>query len=123
MKRHVLLFSLAAFVGTLPAAHGALLVGVLPLATALYTALRGHERPSRGFWGMAVLGSSLVAAYALVQGGGALHMGDLLVFGAVAAAGRASRHGLSENTVRPFSWQRYTSCAAAGRADAAMAPS
>ncbi|MGG7604122.1 DMT family transporter [Massilia sp. BKSP1R2A-1] len=71
---------------TLPAFHGALLVGVLPLATALYTALRGHERPSRGFWGMAVLGSSLVAAYALVQGGGSLHMADLLVFGAVACA-------------------------------------
>jgi drug/metabolite transporter (DMT)-like permease len=71
---------------TLPASHGALLVGVLPLATALYTALRGHERPSRGFWGMALLGSGLVAAYALVQGGGALHLADLLVFGAVACA-------------------------------------
>ncbi|SFD45927.1 DMT family transporter [Massilia yuzhufengensis] len=71
---------------TVPAAHGALLVGVLPLATALYAALRGFERPSRGFWGMALLGSALVAAFALAQGGGALHVADLLVFGAVAAA-------------------------------------
>lgn len=71
---------------TLPASHGALLVGVLPLATALYSALRGHERPSRGFWGMALLGSGLVVAFALVQGGGALHLADLLVFGAVACA-------------------------------------
>lgn len=71
---------------TLPAAHGALLVGVLPLVTALYAALRGHERPSRGFWGMALLGSSLVIAFALAQGGGSLHRADLLVFGAVAAA-------------------------------------
>lgn len=71
---------------TLPAAHGALLVGVLPLVTALYAALRGHERPSSGFWGMALLGSSLVVAYALAQGGGSLHLADLLVFGAVVAA-------------------------------------
>lgn len=71
---------------TLPAAHGALLVGVLPLVTALYAALRGHERPSTGFWGMALLGSGLVVAYALVQGGGSLLPADLLVFGAVVAA-------------------------------------
>ncbi|WP_020654175.1 DMT family transporter [Massilia niastensis] len=69
---------------TLPASHGAVLVGVLPLATALYAALRGHERPSRGFWWMALLGSSLVAAFALLQSGGTLHLADLLMFGAVA---------------------------------------
>lgn len=71
---------------SLPASHGALLVGVLPLVTALYAALRGHERPSRGFWGMALLGSSLVVGFALAEGGGSLHPADLLVFGAVAAA-------------------------------------
>lgn len=71
---------------TLPASHGALLVGVLPLVTALYSALRGFEQPSRGFWVMALLGSSLVIAFALVQGGGNLHRADLLVFAAVASA-------------------------------------
>jgi drug/metabolite transporter (DMT)-like permease len=71
---------------TMPSAHGALLVGVLPLATALYAALRGFERPSRGFWAMALLGASLVAAFALSQDGGSLQRADLLVFGAVAAA-------------------------------------
>lgn len=71
---------------TLPASHGALLVGVLPLVTALYSALRGFERPSRGFWGMALLGSSLVIAFALFQGGGALLPADLLIFAAVASA-------------------------------------
>jgi drug/metabolite transporter (DMT)-like permease len=71
---------------TLPAAHGAVLTGVLPLATAAYATLRGHERPSPGFWLMALLGAALVAAFALVQGGGALQPADLLVFGAVAAA-------------------------------------
>lgn len=71
---------------SLPAAHGAVLVGVLPLATALVAALRGDERPSTGFWMMAVLGAALVVGFALRQGGGALHLADLLMFGAVAAA-------------------------------------
>ena len=68
-----------------PAAHGAVLAGLLPLATALYTALRGDERPSPAFWLMAVLGAGLVVAFALSQGGGALHAADLMMFGAVAA--------------------------------------
>lgn len=76
---------------SLPAAHGAVLVGVLPLCTALYAALRGFERPSRGFWGLALLGSSLVAAFALRQGGGHLQRADLAMLAAVglAAAGYA----------------------------------
>jgi len=77
----------------LPAAHGAVLVGVLPLATALYAALRGFERPSAGFWGMALLGSGLVLAFALGQGGGTLHRADLLMFGAVAAAAAGYAEG------------------------------
>ncbi len=71
---------------TLPASHGALLAGVLPLITALYSALRGYERPSRGFWAVAVLGSSLVVGFALAQGGGHFQPADLLMFGAVASA-------------------------------------
>lgn len=88
---------------TLPASHGALLVGVLPLVTALYAALRGFEQPSRGFWVMALLGSSLVVAYALAQGGGSLHVADLLVFGAVlsAAVGYAEGGRLSRSLGGP----------------------
>jgi drug/metabolite transporter (DMT)-like permease len=84
---------------TLPASHSALLVGVLPLMTALYAALRGYERPSAGFWLMALLGSGLVVAFALAQGGGSLHLADLLVLGAVAAAavGYAEGGRLSRN--------------------------
>jgi len=76
---------------SLPAAHGAVLVGVLPLCTALYAALRGFERPSRGFWGLALLGAGLVAAFALLQGGGRLQRADLAMLAAVglAAAGYA----------------------------------
>ena len=84
---------------TLPASHGAVLVGVLPLATALFSALRGHERPSAGFWSMAALGSALVAGFALRQSGGSLHLADLAVFGAVllAAMGYAEGGRLSQS--------------------------
>ena len=68
-----------------PASHGAVLAGLLPLMTTLYAALRGDERPSTGFWAMSVLGAALVVGFALSQGGGALHAADLLMFGAVAA--------------------------------------
>ena len=68
-----------------PASHGAVLAGLLPLMTALYSAMRGDERPSAAFWLMAVLGATLVIAFALSQGGGALHLADLLMVLAVAA--------------------------------------
>ncbi|MEO7577241.1 MAG: DMT family transporter [Massilia sp.] len=71
---------------TLPAAHGAVLVGILPLATAAFSALRGNEKPSIGFWLMALLGSGIVVGFALRQSGGSFHQADLLMFGAVALA-------------------------------------
>jgi drug/metabolite transporter (DMT)-like permease len=71
---------------TLPASHGAVLVGILPLATAVTAALRGKERPSAGFWIFALLGTALVVGFALRQSGGSFHRADLLMFGAVALA-------------------------------------
>jgi drug/metabolite transporter (DMT)-like permease len=71
---------------TVPASHGAVLVGVLPLATAAFSALRGNEKPSRGFWIMALAGSALVVAFALHQSGGRFHQADLLMFAAVLLA-------------------------------------
>jgi drug/metabolite transporter (DMT)-like permease len=83
---------------TLPAAHGAVLVGILPLATAVFAALLGGEKPSTGFWIMAILGSALVAGFALRQSGGSLHLADLAVFLAVllAAMGYAAGGRLSQ---------------------------
>ena len=71
---------------TLPASHGAVLVGILPLATAAFSALRGNEKPSAGFWVMALIGSALVVAFALHRSGGSFHVADLLMFGAVILA-------------------------------------
>ncbi|MES2070603.1 MAG: DMT family transporter [Pseudomonadota bacterium] len=76
-----------------PASHGAIVLGILPLATALFAALRFHERPSLGFWIMALLGSGLVVAFALQQGGGSFHMADLALFAAVIAAAMGYAEG------------------------------
>ncbi len=69
-----------------PASHGAVVIGLLPLATAVAGALIAHERPSRLFWLCATFGSAVVVAFALWQGGGAPHPADLLLLVAVAAA-------------------------------------
>ena len=84
---------------TVPASHGAVIVGILPLATAVYSALRGNEKPSAGFWLFAVAGAALVAGFSLRQSGGSLHRDDLLIFVAVllAAVGYAEGARLSRS--------------------------
>lgn len=70
-----------------PAAHGAVIIGLLPLATALAGAWIAHERPSRIFWWSAALGSAVVVAFAFWQGGGWPQPADaLLALAAIAAA-------------------------------------
>lgn len=69
-----------------PASHGAVVIGLLPLATAVAGALLAHERPSARFWACAVAGSAVVAGFALWEGGGALQLADLLLVGAVISA-------------------------------------
>jgi len=69
-----------------PAAHGAVVIGLLPLATAMAGAWIAHERPSRLFWLCATFGSAVVVGFALWQGGGAPQPADLLLVLAVASA-------------------------------------
>jgi drug/metabolite transporter (DMT)-like permease len=69
-----------------PAGHGAVVIGLLPLATAAAGAWLAHERPAPRFWLCAMLGSAVVVAFAVWQGGGTLHLADLLLVGAVASA-------------------------------------
>ena len=70
-----------------PAAHGGVVLGVLPLATAAGGVLFARERPSAGFWVLAALGSAAVVVFSLWDGGGSIHAADILLFVAVAAAG------------------------------------
>ncbi len=69
-----------------PAAHGAVVSGLLPLATSLAGVWLAHERPSPRFWACALFGSAVVVVFALWEGGGAVQPADLLLAGAVAAA-------------------------------------
>src|SRR5262245_43227260 len=69
-----------------PAAHGAVVIGLLPLATAVAGALIAHERPSSLFWLCAIFGSAVVVGFALWQGGGKPHPADLLLVLAVISA-------------------------------------
>lgn len=71
---------------SVPAAHGGVVLGILPLATTAAAALLARERPSLGFWIASAVGTVLVATFALRDGGGArFAAGDLLLLGAIAA--------------------------------------
>lgn len=66
-----------------PAGHGAIITGLLPLATAVFAAWFGRERPSPAFWVSAAVGSALVIAFALWQGAGGLQHADWLLLAAM----------------------------------------
>src|SRR6201996_4220454 len=79
-------FLMALAVQTVDASHGGVVMGALPLATALAAVLITHERPKPMFWIASVAGAALVVAFALRQGGGTFSSGDLLLFAAVAVS-------------------------------------
>lgn len=66
-----------------PASHGAIVTGLLPLATAVFAAWFGRERPSPAFWLSALAGSALVVGFAVWQGAGGLQHADWYLFAAV----------------------------------------
>ena len=68
----------------LPAADAAVIVGLLPAATAVVAVLRAGERPSRAFWGACAFGLFAVLLFAVSQGAGLVpDRGHLLVLLAV----------------------------------------
>lgn len=81
-----------------PASHGGVVLGILPLATAIVGAVIGDERPSIYFWVVSVVGAGLVVSYALIQGSGGIHIADVALLGAVfsAAIGYAVGANLSK---------------------------
>ena len=89
------------------AVHASVIVGVLPLATALVGAWLHRQRPSAGFWTCAAAGSALVVAFALHKAGGLTpHAADLLLLAAMACAAvgygygaRLSQHMRAEHVI------------------------
>jgi drug/metabolite transporter (DMT)-like permease len=52
---------------SVPAAHGGVVLGIMPLATAGAAAVAARERPSAGFWLASLAGAGIVLAFVLSQ--------------------------------------------------------
>lgn len=77
------------------ASHGAIVIGALPAATAVFAVLRGGERPSGRFWLAAAASFAAVLAFVAVSGGfgGGLAWSDLWLLGAVVLCGLGYAEG------------------------------
>lgn len=81
---------------TVPASHGGIVLGALPLSTALIGTFLSRERPSLQFWTVSVAGFVAVATFSFLTHGGMgmeLYMGDLALLGAVVMAGLGYAQG------------------------------
>jgi drug/metabolite transporter (DMT)-like permease len=93
---------------TSDAAHGAVVIAVLPAATALAAVARAGERPGLAFWLAAGAGLAIVLAFVLHEASGALTAADLfLLLGtALCALGYAEGGALARDLggARTISW-------------------
>jgi drug/metabolite transporter (DMT)-like permease len=97
-----LLTSLALEVQT--AAHGAVVIAILPAATAVAAVKRAHEHPSRAFWLAAWAGLVAVLVFVIAQEGvSGVQAGDLFLLAAVVlcAIGYAEGGALSRTLGGP----------------------
>ena len=76
-----------------PAAHGSVVIALLPAATAVMAVLRAGERPSLRFWLAALAGLACVLAFAVAQGAGGLEWADGLLVAAVLLCGLGYAEG------------------------------
>jgi drug/metabolite transporter (DMT)-like permease len=83
---------------SVPASHGGVVLGILPLATSAISALIAGERPSPAFWAAALAGAALVIGFTLHEGGGSLGQGDFFLL--AAAVTSALGYVLSGKLVR-----------------------
>lgn len=70
----------------LPAAHGAIITGLVPLATAIVATVRVGERPSFQFWIASITGSTTIVLFVLFSSGGSIQGAHVLLLGASFAA-------------------------------------
>jgi drug/metabolite transporter (DMT)-like permease len=76
---------------TVPASHGGVVLGLLPLATSIAAVFINDERPSPLFWIWSLVGGALVIAFTLRNGDANFGFGDLwlVIAGACASVGYA----------------------------------
>lgn len=77
----------------LPSSHGGVMIGILPMATAIIATIRAGERPSWQFWLAGGVGSAAVVGFALFQGAGHLQTGDIILFVALMAGALSYAEG------------------------------
>lgn len=67
-------------------AHGGVVLGILPLATAISSAILNREQPGAPFWFVAAGGSALVVIFSWMSGNGAISGGDIYLLLAIVSA-------------------------------------
>lgn len=78
---------------SVPSAHGAVITGLLPIATAVMAVMRAGERPSLTFWISSSIGLGAVLLFAAAQGARAPVASDGLILLAVLAGGLGYAEG------------------------------
>ena len=75
------------------ASHAAVVIGLLPVATAVFAVVRAGERPSWMFWTASVAGAACIVVFTLRNGPGRFSAADVLLFGALLTAGLGYAEG------------------------------
>ena len=75
------------------ASHAAVVIGLLPVATAVFAVVRAGERPSWAFWAASLAGAACIMAFTLRNGPGRFSAADILLFGALLTAGLGYAEG------------------------------
>jgi drug/metabolite transporter (DMT)-like permease len=80
---------------TQTSAHGAVVIAVLPMSTAIWAVLRASERPPTAFWLSSGAGLLAVLAFVATGGGfsGSLGVADLYLFAGVVVCGLGYAEG------------------------------
>lgn len=84
---------------TVPSAHGGVVLGILPLTTAVFATLLAGERPSISFWVWSIVGAVIISIFTFRDGGFGFETGDwwLLAAALVASAGYVESGKLSHH--------------------------
>lgn len=72
---------------TVPASHGGVVLGILPMASTLAGVWFSRERPSTAFYMLSLIGAGLVIWFSLHDESGGFVIADLLLLAAIVLAG------------------------------------
>ena len=67
---------------SVPASHGGVVLGILPLTTAIFATVLAGERPAFWFWLCSIIGSALIIVFAFRDGAPGFEVGDLWLLAA-----------------------------------------